>query len=195
MKPKIVKSLLLDRDGVINKLIQNNSGLISPQSVRDFTFKKGSKEAIMKARDLGSSIFVVSNQPDVSKKWRKLDKDRLKDINNKLNNIGIEKTFNCTHGPIGSQKSSTYTGENGEIITCGCRKPQPGLIHKWYNEEDVKPENTVFVGDNKTDIMAAKKFEENTGTEFSSKIKIGESQGLCDKNMESLKQVVKSEIK
>lgn len=167
-----MKNLLLDRDGVINKLIFRKSNLISPQRIEDFEFKKGSRKAIRKAKEKNISIFVVSNQPDVSKSWRSLNKNRLNNINQKLRELGVDNIFNCIHGPLGEQKSAKYTNKEGDIITCDCRKPQPGLFKKWHRKENVDAENTVFVGDKKTDIKAAKKFEKELATEFKLKIRI-----------------------
>jgi D-glycero-D-manno-heptose 1,7-bisphosphate phosphatase len=185
-------NLLLDRDGVINKLISRDNNLISPQSIKDFEFKQGSKKALRKAEEKNFSIYIISNQPDVSKNWRKLNKDRLNEINQKLKGLGVDSIFNCTHGPLGERKESRYRNEKGDIITCDCRKPQPGLIKRWYKHEDVSPKKTVVVGDKETDIEAAEQFEKKIGTEFKSKINLSNQKSSKIKKHKNLLELVEN---
>jgi len=175
----MVKNLLLDRDGVINKLIDNNSGKISPQSLKQFKFIEGSKEAIKKASEAGISIYVFSNQPDVSKTWRSLNEDSLENINQELMEIGVDRIFNCTHGPKMRNGNNRYRDNTGEITVCGCRKPQPGLIEQCVDLTDLEPGETAVVGDNDVDIEAAERFEEKYNVNFKFKTKI-ESKSLFD---------------
>ena len=191
MEPMKVESMLLDRDGVINRLIDRDGEEISPQSIEDFEFLPGSREAIRMAKERGLSIYVISNQPDVSKKWRSLNKDKLEQIDQKLKEIGIDQIYNCVHGPLGNRKNKTYRDDGGDIRTCDCRKPQPGLIDECFSENRLTAEKTVLVGDSRTDMIAAKRFEEKNGERFYSKIKLGDDEGLCHKNMGCLMEVVK----
>jgi D-glycero-D-manno-heptose 1,7-bisphosphate phosphatase len=168
----MVENLLLDRDGVINELIDvGPEEKISPQSLNQFNYLQGSEEAIKKATDSGVSVYVFSNQPDVSKHWRQLDRGSLELINQELKNIGVDKVFNCTHGPK-KRHGNRYTDESGDIITCKCRKPQPGLIKACYHTTSMSPPKTIVVGDNDVDIIAASRFEQEYRTEFKSKVNL-----------------------
>ena len=191
MEPMKVESMLLDRDGVINRLIDRDGEEISPQSIEDFEFLPGSREAIRMAKERGLSIYVISNQPDVSKEWRYLSKDKLEKIDQRLRGVGVDQIYNCIHGPVGGRKNKAYRGEGGDIRTCDCRKPQPGLIDECFSENRLTAEKTVLVGDSRTDMIAAKRFEEKNGERFYSKIKLGDDEGLCHKNMGCLMEVVK----
>ena len=189
-----VENMLLDRDGVINRLIERDGEEISPQSIDDFEFLPGSREAIEMAKEKDLSIYVISNQPDVSKKWRYLSKDKLEEINQRLREVGVDQIYNCVHGPVGGRKNKTYRDKGGDIRTCDCRKPQPGLIKECFNENNLTLQKSIIVGDSKTDMMAAERFEQNMDEHFRKKIKLGKDEGLYDKNMESLKEVVEDTV-
>lgn len=179
---------------MINKLIEKNSEKISPQKPVDFEFKEGSKKALKKAKNTGLNIYVVSNQPDVSKDWRGLNEYKLSKIDEKMFENGVDDVFYCTHGPLGDQATKKYRDNQGDIVVCDCRKPQPGLLNKVYSKYNLNLRKTVFVGDKKRDILAAKKFENSKNSDFNSKIKIGGGCGIEDKKMQSLLQVVEEEI-
>ena len=180
---------------MINKLIKRERSLLSPQSIEEFEFIEGSRSAIADAENEGLKIYVISNQPDVSKDWRSLNEEKLREINDRLIEEGVEKVYNCTHGPLNGKSDKTYTDQRGEIITCDCRKPQPGLIAKCFKENNLSLNESIIVGDSKTDILAAERFEGDEKEEFRSKIKIGENLGLCDKNMACLKNVVEEVVR
>lgn len=172
----MTQSLLLDRDGVINKLVGSDPDKVSPQSIDQFRYLPGSKRAIERSREAGISVYVFSNQPDVSKPWRKLNQDRLNEINQELRHIGVNKVFNCTHGPkLGNERR--YKNDDGNIVTCNCRKPQSGLIKDCYNNTSMNPSETIVVGDNSVDIVAATRFEEEYDVKFESKVRL-ESKNL-----------------
>ena len=189
----MVKNLLLDRDGVINKLVESNSGKISPQSLKQFEYILGSRKAIKKAKEKGLSIYVFSNQPDVSKNWRRLDKESLEEINQELREIGVDQIFNCTHGPEKWYGKKRYRDDTGKITVCDCRKPQPGLIEKCVGSSDLEPSGTVVVGDNDVDIEAAERFETKFDINFKSKIKLGK-ESVDQSSYENLKQFVIEEV-
>jgi len=58
----------------------------------------------------------------------------------KKDNIDILKIYYCPHN----------WNEN-----CTCRKPKPGMLLKASEEYYLRLENTVFVGDDNRDLMAA----------------------------------------
>jgi len=190
----MVENLLLDRDGVINKLISSNSEKISPQSLKEFEYIEGSKESIKKAKANGLSVYVFSNQPDVSKDWRSLDEDSLEQINQELREIGVDMVFNCTHGPIVEDGQKRYRNNKAQIVTCDCRKPQPGLIEMCCKNTSIDPSETIIVGDNESDIEAARRFEENNNNSFESKIKLGREKQIGDGVHQKLKDFVEDEV-
>lgn len=191
---RAVENLLLDRDGVINNLVPYGEEMVSPQNLEDFEFIKGSKQALREINRKDISIYIITNQPDVSKSWRPLDMPRLREINKMLKQNGVKEVYSCTHGPKGNRHRSTYTDTEGSIITCGCRKPQPGLIENCFQENSIKAERTIIVGDKLTDMEAAARFEAKRDEKFLSKVRVGGDEGLCDKKFSTLRQFTDEEL-
>ncbi|MFB6146012.1 MAG: HAD-IIIA family hydrolase [Candidatus Nanohaloarchaea archaeon] len=170
-----MKTLLIDRDGVINRIIDSSEGLISPQNVGEFEFKEGAEKALRQASEAGFQIIVFTNQPDIGKSWRPLDENKLSDINDLLREKGVDAIYHCPHGPLGGREGSHYR-ENGEIVVCDCRKPQPGLLERADDEHDIDFDESYVIGDSQTDLEAASRFEKERGVSFRGKILIGEEE-------------------
>lgn len=185
-----MKTLLLDRDGVLNPLLDTEDGKISPQSVHEFEFYSGAEKALKIAIEAGYRILVFTNQPDVGKDWRPLNKDRLEDINSLLKEKGVEKVYACTHGPRGGRENSYYR-ENGDIVVCNCRKPRPGLIERAADDYGVDFSNSYVIGDNVSDLEAARNFEEGRGVEFGGKFLLGSEDPVADRSFDNIYTAVK----
>lgn len=127
------KTLILDRDGVINHVCSNYVKSISELSIIPSSIK-----AINFAIRHELEVVVASNQAGIGKKL--FEEDVLIKINNEINKKLIKNIefYYCKH-----------TAEDN----CACRKPKPGLLNKIINETN--PPH-IFIGDNYTDIMAAK---------------------------------------
>lgn len=178
-------TLLLDRDGVINPLLETSEGKVSPQNVDEFEFLPGAEKAIQKAVESGFRVIVFTNQPDVGKEWRELDEDRLEEMNEVLRQAGVEAVYSCIHGPLGGREDKHYM-ENGEIVVCDCRKPQSGLIERALEDYEIDFENSYVVGDNETDLEAAEKYEEKHEESFAGKYRIGEKTGVGDRTFDNI---------
>lgn len=137
------KAVFLDRDGVINPLLNCSGELRSPSNPEEFEFFPRVGEAIEKAKDLGFKVIVVSNQPDVAK--GRIKKKGLKEITQKVEEeLKVDGVYYCTHRP-------PYTPP------CRCRKPKPGLFEKAFKELDVDLEESYVIGDRQTDMRAGRK--------------------------------------
>lgn len=167
-----MKTVFLDRDGVINPLLDREGRVISPQSAREFEFLPGAREAIREAKDAGFQVVVFTNQPDVGKDWRELDGEELEEMNRELRQAGVDAVYACTHGPMGDSEERSYR-EDGEIVTCDCRKPQPGLMEQAVEGLEVDVGKSYVVGDSRKDIESARRFEQETGESFAGKLGIG----------------------
>lgn len=185
-----MKTLFLDRDGVINPLIETKEGDISPQSVQEFEFFPKAKEALRLAKENGYQIVIYTNQPDVGKGWRKLDEKRLEEINHVLQENGVDKVYACTHGPLGGKENKHYR-ENGEIVTCDCRKPQPGMIKRAAEDLEIDFSRSYAVGDSETDLEAARRYEEKHSVEFAGKYKIGSKTEEGDRTFDNIYLAIK----
>ena len=61
------KAVFLDRDGILNKVVFRNGTLGSPRTLKEFHLCEEVPHVLKRLRQLGYRLFVVSNQPDVSR--------------------------------------------------------------------------------------------------------------------------------
>lgn len=189
-----MKTLFLDRDGVINSLIEKDGEKVSPQRLEEFRFLPKVKEALELAKENGFQIIVFTNQPDVQKDWRELDREALEKMNDVLRENGVDKIYACTHGPYGGKRESFYRN-NGDIVTCDCRKPQIGMIEKSQEALEIDFDNSWVIGDSETDIEAALRYEQQYGVQFAGRYKIGMDTQRGDLEFESLYKAIQHILK
>lgn len=133
-----IKTIFLDRDGVINKEV----GYL--HKIEDFIFIDGVFETCLFFQKLDYQIIIVSNQSGIARgyftlfDYKKLTKWMLYQFSKK--NISILEVFFCPHDP----KSK-----------CFCRKPQPGMLVDAKNKYNIDLEKSWMIGDKETDIEAA----------------------------------------
>ena len=134
-----LKTVFLDRDGVINKERSDYIKSISELEI----FPNVAKNIELLKND-GFLVVVITNQ---SARNRGIithkTVDQINDsIQNylKTNGTSIDGFFYCPHKP----------NEN-----CNCRKPKPGLLHQAILELNIDPKSSWMIGDNNSDIDAA----------------------------------------
>lgn len=133
-----IKTIFLDRDGVINKEINYL------YSIDDFIFTDGIFDACRHFLKLGYQIIIITNQSGIAREFYS-DQDfqiLTKWMLNQFAKKGIKilDIFYCPHGP----KSN-----------CNCRKPKPGMILEAKNKHNIDLELSWMIGDNEIDIKAA----------------------------------------
>ena len=133
-----IKTIFLDRDGVINKEINYL------YKIDDFEFIDGIFDTCLYFQSLGYRIIIITNQSGISRgyyshsdyqkvtQWM-LDQFRYKNIN-------ILDIFHCPHGPDS---------------TCDCRKPKPGMFLKAKAKHNTDMEKSWMIGDKERDTIAA----------------------------------------
>ncbi len=132
------KALFLDRDGVINK----NFGHV--HKIKNFKFRKGIFELVKFFQNKKYLLIVITNQAGIGNglysvdDFLKLNEFMYKKFQNK--GISILNTYYCPHKIIDN---------------CSCRKPKPGLIFKALNEYNIIAKESIFIGDKKSDEIAA----------------------------------------
>jgi len=140
---KNIKTIFLDRDGVINKKAPQGEYITTPN---EFIWLKGSLEAIRILDKQKFQIFVVTNQAGIAR--NKFTINDLQSINNKMVNeickIGakVQKIYFCPH----------HWDDN-----CFCRKPQPGMFFQAQKEFCLNLTESWFLGDDDRDHEAAQK--------------------------------------
>ena len=134
-----IKTIFLDRDGVINKDI----GYL--YEIDKFEFNYGIFQSCRHFINLGYSIIIVSNQSGIErgfyseKDYQTVTKWMIDQFNN--NGVKILDALHCPHGPDSN---------------CNCRKPLPGMFIEAQRKYDVDMGLSWIIGDKETDIIAAK---------------------------------------
>ena len=134
-----MRSLLLDRDGVINE--DSPHYIKSPQEWRPLP---GSLESIARANRAGLRVIVVTNQSGLARGV--FDIATLNAIHRRMldavADVGgdIEAVFFCPHGPSDG---------------CDCRKPKPGLLTAIRDRLGLDLSRSVLIGDKLSDVAAA----------------------------------------
>ena len=133
-----IKTIFLDRDGVINKEVRYLYRL------SDFEFIDGVFDACLYFQKLSYKIIIISNQSGIARgyynenDYQKLTEWMLGQFND--NGINILDIFYCPHSP--------------ESL-CECRKPKPGMLIEAKDKYNIGMKDSWMIGDKETDIEAA----------------------------------------
>ena len=134
------KAIFFDRDGVINKLVARDNGFFSPRTFNEFDFYDDIKPCIdflVKNRFL---IFIVSNQPDISRK-----KISIKELN-KID-IAINKKLHI---------DEIYYSFDSKVSKDGSKKPSPKMLLEAKEKWKIDLSKSFFIGDSVADRDCAK---------------------------------------
>lgn len=138
-----MKTVFLDRDGVINRNRDNDY----VKSWNEFEFLPNSVEAVRMLTHAGYQLIVVTNQACVNKGI--LSPGALNEIHRKMlaeiegGGGRIRAVYHCPH----------RDDEN-----CTCRKPKPGMLLQAASEHEIDIDNTYLIGDSNRDIQAGNEF-------------------------------------
>lgn len=136
-----MKTLILDRDGVINENPPNR-GYVCDWN--DFTFIPNALEGIRDLTQNDYCIYVATNQAGIGKGI--YTEKQLTGIHHLMLSYieedggSIDKIYYCPHHPNAG---------------CECRKPNPGMLLQASQENAFDISKTCFIGDSYTDIQAA----------------------------------------
>jgi D-glycero-D-manno-heptose 1,7-bisphosphate phosphatase len=131
--------VLMDRDGVIN---EDSADFI--KSPAEWLPIAGSLGAIALLNQQGYDVAVITNQSGLARGL--YDEATLAAIHDKMHlkvaDFGgkIAAIHYCPHGPESH---------------CHCRKPKPGLLEQFAQEQQVELAGLYFIGDSLRDIQAA----------------------------------------
>jgi len=133
-----VKTIFLDRDGVINKEVNYLN------KVDDFEFIDEVFSTCYYLKRLGFEIIIVTNQSGIGRcyfhehDYLKLTSWMLAQF--KSNKIEVLDVFYCPHSPS---------------YNCLCRKPKPGMFIEAKNKHNIKMAESWMIGDSERDVIAA----------------------------------------
>jgi D-glycero-D-manno-heptose 1,7-bisphosphate phosphatase len=147
MKPLI----LLDRDGVLNAMIEDpEHGIVdSPLHPRQVAIPSDVPTALKRLNDRGFGLVIVSNQPAAAK--GKTTRANLEAVHNE-----VLKQVQSAGAKILSSHICYHRAEDH----CQCRKPKTGLLEAAFRQNrDFTRDGSWIVGDGITDIEAGQTFE------------------------------------
>jgi histidinol-phosphate phosphatase family protein len=153
------KTVILDRDGVLNKKPPRASYVLRWD---EFEWLPGARQALQLLHDGGYRVIVVSNQAGIGRGL--MSEPDLSEIHSKMSHEAaasggrIEAIYYCPHD-----------WEAG----CDCRKPKPGMLFQAQRDMNLDLSRTVFVGDDERDGEAA----ERAGCPF---VRVSEQRPLLD---------------
>lgn len=133
------QSVFIDRDGVINDVVDRGDRWTAPFSYDEFRIKEGVMEALEKIKALGFLLILVSNQPDIAYGlMTKNDNDKMM---KEMKRFPFDDIFVCYHGR-----------EDG----CDCKKPKPGMLLEAQRKWNIDLNASYMIGDTENDMMAGR---------------------------------------
>ena len=133
-----IKTIFLDRDGVINKEINYL------HKIEDFEFIDVIFDACLHFQSLGYKIIIITNQSGISRGYySEIDYEKVTQWmlgQFKQKNINILDIFHCPHFPNSN---------------CDCRKPKPGMFLKAKVKHNTDMKKSWLIGDKELDVIAA----------------------------------------
>ena len=137
---KPIDAIFFDRDGIINEVVMRDGIVSSPRCCAEFQIAPDFIELHAALRQHSVKMFVVSNQPDVSRKL--LPAHELRQMDDEMKRqFAFDEIVYCTHD---------------DSHGCECRKPKPGMIISLLNKYNLSPKRVVFIGDSKKDVEAGR---------------------------------------
>ena len=133
-----IKSIFLDRDGVINRDINYL------HKIEEFEFVDGVFEACKHFQSLNFKIIIITNQSGIGRgyfseiEFMKITRWMIDEFNK--NDVKISDIFHCPHAPESK---------------CNCRKPKPGMFIEAKNKHNINMRKSWMIGDSERDVIAA----------------------------------------
>ena len=146
--PSSLNTVFLDRDGVLNRKLPEGEYVTAWEH---FDLLPGAAEAIVKLKQAGMRVLVISNQRGIALGlYRAEDVDRI--------HAQLQKELE-THG---TQIDGFYFCPHDKEA-CNCRKPLPGLFQQAQAQfPDIQPETSVMIGDSLSDIEFGRNLDMTT---------------------------------
>ena len=134
------KAIFFDRDGTLIKTSISKKNIpIAIKNYEDIKFENNSN-LVVKHFKKKYLIFIITNQPDVSR-GKNLKKNVILINSIVKEKLGIKKIYTC------------YSDKDKNFM----RKPNPGMIYKAQKEYNLNLKKSYVVGDRYKDILAGKR--------------------------------------
>ena len=143
------RAVFIDRDGTLN---QEAGHIKKPQDLHVFPFV-GPALKLLNENEWRS--VVITNQPVIAR--GEATHDEIRSIHARLDNevaqsqAYFDRLYLCPHHP-----HKGFPGENPQLkVSCQCRKPAAGLIHRAQADLNIDLAQSWYVGDSTADLGAA----------------------------------------
>ena len=131
-----VKSVFLDRDGVINRALIRDGHPFPPPSPNELEILPDVHVALNLLKEREFLLIIVTNQPDVARGKQK--RESVEEMHSFLKNqLPLDDIFVCWHG------------QDGE---CDCRKPLPGMLLQASEKYGIDFGKSFMIGDRWRDV-------------------------------------------
>jgi histidinol-phosphate phosphatase family protein len=136
------KTLLLDRDGILNKKMPARTYL---SKIEDYMPLEDNLDALAEHFSPSTDYIIITNQPGVATK--EVSTEFLDSLHSQIitemliRGMSVIGCYVCTH----------HWEDD-----CDCRKPKPGMINQAKADYELHSENLVYIGDEDKDIIASK---------------------------------------
>ena len=142
------KCLVLDRDGVLNKLLIRPDGSTdSPMNLSEIEVFYWIPRILKTINSLGYNLVIATNQPAAAK--GKISKNEIINIHNNIVMIAESN---------GAKILSSHICFHRAEDLCNCRKPKTGLLEEIFSQYHFDKAKSWMVGDRATDIIAGSSF-------------------------------------
>jgi D-glycero-D-manno-heptose 1,7-bisphosphate phosphatase len=140
MSKALRPAVLLDRDGVINRVYYRGGVTNPPAHPGEFEFLPSVIESVAQLKAAGFALAVVTNQPDVARGTQ--TRARVEVLNDLVRQVsGILDVLTCFHDTADE---------------CDCRKPKPGLLLTAAHRFGLDLSRSFMVGDRWSDVEAGR---------------------------------------
>ena len=135
-------AVFLDRDGV---LAEERGYVKSVDELHIFPY---AAECVQTLKNMGFLAIVVTNQSGVARGY--FTEETLNNMNARLKEqTGVDAIYYCPHHPQGSIDRYART--------CGCRKPETGMIERACRDFHIDMGKSFMIGDRASDIRLGEK--------------------------------------
>jgi D-glycero-D-manno-heptose 1,7-bisphosphate phosphatase len=132
------RAVFLDRDGVINRVLERNGLPYPPANLDEFEIYPEVPEACRRLKQAGFLLVVATNQPDVGRGT--LKPEAVETIHAEM----------CRRLPLDRVEVCYHPGKG--LSDCDCRKPKPGLLLRAAGGLGIELADSWMVGDRWRDV-------------------------------------------
>src|SRR5262245_36299466 len=137
-------AVFLDRDGVINRVTIRDGLPHPPSHVGEFELYEDVPDGCARLKSANFLLVVITNQPDVGRGTQTRKVVEAMNLKMQSGLPFLDRVEGCYHG--GEQFGQS----------CGCRKPQPGMILRAAAELNIDPKRSYVIGDRWRDVDCAR---------------------------------------